>query len=87
MDRTPLSRLEDEWQSLRSPQAVARFAAWARLLEPPLARFASPADLIAFLRGPSPSGQKDAVLAGLLRNVRREPLAGRLLIEALPFPG
>ncbi len=85
MDKTPLSRLEEEWRSLLGLRAAARFRSWARL-EPPLARFANPADLIEFLRGPSRSGDKDAVLAGLLRKVATEPLAGRILLEAL-LPG
>lgn len=84
MDPVPLARLEREWLSLQ-PRLGLLYRAWARE-EPALASFSSPRRLLAFLHSPGPSGPKDEALAALLRQAAVEPLAARLLLEAL-LPG
>jgi len=84
VDRVPLARLEREWQVLLGGRLEALFRRWRS--EPALAAFDSPAAALRFLRQPGLSPPKDAVLAALLRQARREPLAGRFVLEAL-LPG
>jgi DNA-directed RNA polymerase specialized sigma24 family protein len=84
MDPVPLARLEQEWRSLQ-PRLGALYRAW-RAAEPALARFETPLGLLRFLRTPGAASAKDDALAALLRHAVSEPLAGRLLLEAL-LPG
>lgn len=84
MDPVPLARLEREWTALQ-PRLALLYRSWSRE-EPALARFSSPSRLLAFLRGRGPTAAKDEALAALLRRGRVEPLASRLLLEAL-LPG
>lgn len=84
MDPVPLARLEREWCALQ-PRLAVLYRSWSSE-EPALARFSSPSRLLTFLRGPGPSGPKDEALAALLRHAAVEPLAARLLLEAL-LPG
>jgi DNA-directed RNA polymerase specialized sigma24 family protein len=83
MSPLALDVLERDWQrELSSPSLRSRFRAW-REAEPALARFADPATLVRFLRGPAASAEKDAVLCGLLARARSESLAGRVVLEAM----
>jgi DNA-directed RNA polymerase specialized sigma24 family protein len=59
-----------------------RLRAWARD-EPALAAFPEPARLIAFLRSDAPAASKDELLRPLVRLARDEPLAARVVLEAL----
>ena len=79
-----VSRLEHEWAALQTPLRF-RLLAWARH-EPVLARFGSPIELIRFLRSRDQWAEKDAALAALIRLARVEPLAARVMLEAV-FPG
>ena len=79
-----VSRLEHEWVALRRHLA-RRLLAWGRT-EPALARFRSPEELVRFLRQPECWAAKDAALGALLARAREEPLAGRVVLEAI-LPG
>ena len=82
MDRVPLDRLDREWQALASGALPARLRTWA-LEEPVLAAFASPSALIRFLHTGSAGPEKDAVLRALLARSRVDPLAARVVLQAL----
>ena len=82
MDRVPLDRLDREWQALVSGGLPARLRVWA-LEEPVLAAFASPSALIRFLHTGSAGPEKDAVLRALLARSRVDPLAARVVLQAL----
>lgn len=82
MDRVPLDRLDREWQALASGALPARLRVWARE-EPALAAFATPASLIRFLQSREAGRDKDAVLRALLAQSRVDPLAGRVVLQAL----
>ena len=79
-----VSRLEHEWVALRRPLA-RRLLEWGRE-EPALARFGSPEELVRFLRVPGYWAAKDAALGALIARAREEPLAGRVVLEAI-LPG
>ena len=85
MDRVPLDRLEREWQALRRGSLTARLRAWGRE-EPVLSAFASPDALIRFLHSRAPGLKKDAILSALLARARTDPLAARVVLQAL-LPG
>lgn len=85
MDPVPLAGLEREWRALVAGPLAVRFRSW-RGTDPVLAGFSGPAAVIKFLRGPAPAEAKDRALAGLLARAREEPLAGRVVLEAL-MPG
>jgi DNA-directed RNA polymerase specialized sigma24 family protein len=86
VDAVPLARLERDWSRERaSARLEARFRAWKEL-EPALMAFAGPDALLRFLRRPGPGVRKDAALLALLRRARDEPLAGRVVLEAI-LPG
>lgn len=85
MNLDPVEQLENEWRQLTRGPLQARMRVWAAA-NPALAAFPDPAGLIRFLRGPSRWQDKDAVLAALLVLARQEPLAGRVLLQAL-LPG
>lgn len=82
MDRVPLDRLDREWHALASGVLPARLRVWT-LEEPVLAAFASPAALIRFLHTGGAGGDKDAVLRALLARSRVDPLAARVVLQAL----
>ncbi len=82
MDSVPLDRLDREWQALVSGQLAARFQRWAEE-EPGLAAFAGPGALIRFLHGPGATHDKDTLLGSLLERARAEPLAARVVLQAL----
>ncbi len=78
--------LEPDWRhELVAPHLRHRFRTWQEV-EPALAPFRDPAALLRFLRGPGSSARKDEVLCALLRWARREPVAGRVVLEAM-LPG
>ena len=85
MDRVPLDRLEREWQALQGGPLAARLRAWGHG-EPALSAFASADALIRFLHSRAPGLDKDAVLNGLLARARTDPLAARVVLQAL-LPG
>jgi DNA-directed RNA polymerase specialized sigma24 family protein len=82
VDRVPLDRLDREWQALAGGALAARVRVWA-LEEPVLAAFASPAALIRFLHSRERGTDKDAVLRALLARARTDPLAARVVLQAL----
>jgi len=86
MSPLPVDLLQRDWQrELHGPTLQARFLAW-RGIEPALARFEGPAGVLRPLRRPASSAEKDAVLCALLRRARTEPLAGRIVLQAI-LPG
>jgi DNA-directed RNA polymerase specialized sigma24 family protein len=86
MSTLPVDIIERDWQNeLNSPLLRSRFDAW-REVEPALSPFRSPTALVRFLRGPGAGARKDEVLCALLRDARWEPLAGRVVLEAI-LPG
>jgi hypothetical protein len=81
----PVDQLDREWQQLSSGRLRPKLREWAEA-EPALAPFADPATLIRFLRRPGPWAARDALLRALLYRARLEPLAARVVLEAL-LPG
>jgi DNA-directed RNA polymerase specialized sigma24 family protein len=75
--------LEHDWQrELTHARLRSQFKDW-REAEPALSRFADPVALIRFLRAPGASADKDAVLCALLMRARVDPLAARVVLEAV----
>lgn len=85
MDQVPLAALEAEWRGLVRGELGTRFRIW-QAEDAPFARFAAPADLLAFLHRREPPDAKDAVLLALLVRAQREQLAGRVVLQAM-LPG
>lgn len=85
MELDPVAQLDREWQQLSSGRLRSKLREWAEA-EPALAPFADPATLIRFLRRPGPWAARDALLRALLYRARLEPLAARVVLEAL-LPG
>ena len=86
MDAGPLAGWEREWDALAGGRLRAALRRWEGS-EPLLARFEDPGRLVAFLwdeRGSS--AEKDGVLLALLRLARVDPLAGRVVVQAM-LPG
>ena len=79
-----VSRLEREWVTLRRPLAL-RLREWGEE-EPALARFHSADELTRCLLAPGPWAARDSVLAALLARTRIDPLAGRVVLQAM-LPG
>src|SRR5919204_1240642 len=77
-----VSNLDRNWRRLVRGVLPQRLRAWARS-EPALAAFPEPARLIAFLRSDAAAASKDALLLPLVRIARDEPLAARVVLEAL----
>lgn len=85
MPTLPVDILDRDWmRELDSPALRRRFEAW-RAAEPALTRFRDTRAVMHFLRQRS-SADKDAVLAALLARARLEPIAGRVVLEAI-VPG
>jgi DNA-directed RNA polymerase specialized sigma24 family protein len=78
----PVQSLDHDWQQLARSLLPARLRSWAQT-EAALAPFGQPRPLIGFLRGPATPAAKDAVLRALVRIARDEPLASRVVLEAL----
>ena len=85
MNVDPVEQLDSEWRRLTRGPLQERMLVWAAA-DPALAAFPDPASLLRFLHGPSRGQDKDEVLAALLVLARQEPLAGRVLLQAL-LPG
>jgi DNA-directed RNA polymerase specialized sigma24 family protein len=83
MSPLPVDILERDWQrESHGPLLRSRFRAWQDT-EPALSRFEDPAALLRFLRGPGRNAEKDAALRALLVHARGEPIAGRVVLEAM----
>jgi DNA-directed RNA polymerase specialized sigma24 family protein len=81
-----VERLEAEWPSLAHGPLAQRLYGWAER-EPALAPFATAMLLLRWLQAPSGSpAAKNEVLAALVRQAREDPLAGRVVLQAL-LPG
>lgn len=74
-------KLDCEWPLLARREVAACLAGW-RANQPELARFADPAQLLAFLHA-APAPETDPVLLALLTLARRDRLAGRTLLQVL----
>ncbi len=86
MNPLPVDVLESDWQrELHGPLLRGLFRAWQDT-EPALSQFKDPATLLRFLRGPGRHADKDAVLCALLSLAQGEPIAGRVVLEAM-LPG
>lgn len=85
MNQVPLAALEAEWRGLLRGELGRRFRAW-RAEDEVLKRFADPDALIGFLHRRGPPEAKDAVLLALLVRAEQEPLAGRVVLQAM-LPG
>ena len=81
----PVRQLEQEWPALAAGPLARRLPSWGAR-HAPLGRFGGPSEIIPFLRNPGPMQAKSDVLAALLEVACREPLAGRVVVEAL-LPG
>ncbi len=77
-----VSDLDRDWRRLVRGVLPQRLRDWART-EPALAAFPEPPRLIAFLRSDASAASKDALLRPLVRIARDEPLAARVVLEAL----
>jgi hypothetical protein len=82
-----IERLEAEWPALASSGVLRqRLRGWAAQ-EPALAGFASPQHLLRQLRGLRGRPRaEDAILAALVRQAGADPLAARVVLQAL-LPG
>ena len=81
-----IERLEAEWPQLACGPLAPRLRAWARS-EAALAGFATPQQLLRHLRGlRGQPAAEDEILAALVRQARSDPLAARLVLQAL-LPG
>jgi DNA-directed RNA polymerase specialized sigma24 family protein len=86
MSCLPVDLLEQDWRrELHGPRLHSRYAAWRRS-EPALAQWRSPAAVLRLLYEPGAHAEKDAALYALLGRARTDPLAGRLVLQAL-LPG
>lgn len=86
MSTLPVDTLDADWRrELHSPLLRSRFEAW-REVEPALWPFADPFALVRFLHTGGSSDAKDAALGTLVARARWEPVAGRVVLEAI-MPG
>ena len=87
MSSLPIDVLDDDWRR-EAESPVLRggvFDTW-RDIEPALSPFQTPQAVLRFLRRPGSSVRKDEVLCALLRRARWDPIAGRVVLEAM-LPG
>jgi DNA-directed RNA polymerase specialized sigma24 family protein len=85
-ERDLIERLEAEWPALASGALLARLRVWSEQ-EPVLASFATPQQLLRRLRGLRGHHRaEDEILAALLRQAQTDPLAARVVLQAL-LPG
>jgi hypothetical protein len=81
-----IERLEAEWPALAAGPLQSRLACWAQE-EAALAGLATPQQLLRHLRGlRGRRDAEDAILAALVRQARGDPLAARMVLQAL-LPG
>ncbi len=84
--RDVIEQLEAEWPPLASGPLRTSLRVWSEQ-EPALAGFATPQQLLRHLRGLRGNRRaEDEILAALLRQARSDPLAGRVMLQAL-LPG
>jgi len=84
--RDLVAQLEAEWPLLAAGALRPRLNAWAGS-EPALAGFATPQQLLRYLRGLRGQPRaEDAILAALVRQAQSDPLAARVVLQAL-LPG
>jgi DNA-directed RNA polymerase specialized sigma24 family protein len=82
----PVDLFDEDWQrELHGPRLQGRYAAWRRA-DPALAPWRTPAALLRFLYEPGAHAEKDTALYALVGRARTDPLAGRLVLQAL-LPG
>lgn len=82
----PVDLFDEDWRrELHGARLQGMYSAWRRV-DPALARWRSPAALLRFLYEPGAHAEKDAALYALLGRARTDPLAGRLVLQAL-LPG
>jgi hypothetical protein len=85
----PIDQLEREWQTLQRRISASTYRDWVRV-QPVLARFSGVTALVRFLHGEQPTASdvaaKDELLCGLLTLANEDPLAGRVVLQAL-LPG
>ncbi len=85
-ERDLIEQLEAEWPLLAAGALQPRLRAWAAS-EPALAGFATPQQLLRNLRGLRGRPRaEDAILAALVRQAQSDPLAARVVLQAL-LPG
>ncbi|MHB8695582.1 MAG: sigma-70 RNA polymerase sigma factor region 4 domain-containing protein [Solirubrobacteraceae bacterium] len=85
-ERDLIERLEAEWPALASGPLLGRLRIWSER-EPVLASFATPQQLLRQLRGLRGHHRaEDEILAALLRQAQTDPLAARVVLQAL-LPG
>jgi hypothetical protein len=85
-ERDLIAQLEAEWPSLAAGALQPRLRAWAAA-EPALAGFATPQQLLRHLRGLRGRPRaEDEILAALVRQAQSDPLAARVVLQAL-LPG
>ena len=85
-ERDLIERLEAEWPALASGPLLGRLRIWSEQ-EPALASFATPQQLLRQLRGLRGDHRaEDEILAALLRQAQTDPLAARVVLQAL-LPG
>ena len=81
-----IAQLEAEWPPLAAGPLHPRLQAWA-MAEPALAGFATPQQLLRHLRTLRGRPRaEDAILAALVRQAQADPLAARVVLQAL-LPG
>lgn len=81
-----VSALEREWNARSSACLSRHLREWAER-EPVLETFATVQELVGSLRAQRGDYEREsAILAGLLRETRADPLAGRVVLQAL-LPG
>jgi DNA-directed RNA polymerase specialized sigma24 family protein len=85
-ERDLIEQLEAEWPLLAAGALQPRLRAWAAS-DPALAGFATPQQLLRNLRGLRGRPRaEDAILAALVRQAQSDPLAARVVLQAL-LPG
>lgn len=85
-ERDLIAQLEAEWPPLAAGALQPRLRAWATE-EPALAGFATPQHLLRHLRTLRGRPRaEDAILAALVRQAQADPLAARVVLQAL-LPG
>ena len=85
-ERDLVERLEAEWPVLAAGPLRAQLRQWAAR-EPALVGFATPQQLLRHLRGlRGRTKAEDEILAALVRQARADPLARRVVLQAL-LPG
>jgi hypothetical protein len=85
----PIDQLEREWRTLRQRISARTYRDWVRV-QPVLARFSGVTALVRFLHDEQPTAgdvaAKDELLSALLTLASDDPLAGRVVLQAL-LPG